>query len=119
VIEGEDVPCYETICGLYILFCCIFPFGAILFILFVWILFMIVFLCPPLAILISAGPFLKAKELEVYSTFENEAEQKKWHQIGWVRAFFLCSLFTIFGYFPGVFFAAYFIFLHFVRSISN
>jgi hypothetical protein len=95
--------------------CCFAPILLCIFVNLIIGAIFLVFYCPPLAILTSAMPCLRSRESEVYFFLEKEPEERAdpssqghvtlWHEIGWVRAFFLCCLLTCFGFFPGVFFA--------------
>jgi uncharacterized membrane protein YqaE (UPF0057 family) len=42
-----------------------------------------------------------------------------WHELGWVRAFALCCILTLFGWFPGVAFATYIACRHFIRFSTD
>jgi hypothetical protein len=82
---------------------------------------------PPLAVLNLALPCYKSEILEVFTFFEKDPEQRAdsfsgghvtvWYEIGWMRAFLLCCILTCFGFFPGVFFAAFVTGLYLWKSI--
>jgi uncharacterized membrane protein YqaE (UPF0057 family) len=42
-----------------------------------------------------------------------------WYELGWVRAFVLCCILTLFGWFPGVAFATYIACRHFIRFSTD
>jgi hypothetical protein len=59
---------------------------------------------------------LRANEYGVYKFLEKSSENRAdptsqghvtlWYEIGWIRAFLICCLLTLFGFLPGVLFAA-------------
>jgi uncharacterized membrane protein YqaE (UPF0057 family) len=81
--------------------------------------------CPPLAILTSVLPCLRSKDYGVFQFIEKKPRQTAdpsfqghlgvLHEIGWVRAFFICCVLTCFGFFPGVLFAASVSIYHLLR----
>jgi uncharacterized membrane protein YqaE (UPF0057 family) len=116
--------------------CCQLPFAIFsILVLFMFFTSLIIF-APPLAILVSALPFLKGLQYNVFDKFEpakadiydggskdyfNRKLGKKleWYEHGWVRAFFLCSLLTLLGWIPGVCFAAYIGIVHFRTFLAR
>jgi hypothetical protein len=114
--------------GCFTMFCLILPIGIWTLVFLASIALQLICYCPPLAILTSALPCLRAKDYGVYSFFEKAPQTRAdpsvqghvnvWHEIGWVRAFFLCCVLTCFGFFPGVIFAAFVAGFHLFRNWS-
>jgi hypothetical protein len=107
--------------------CCFAPIFIFIFVVLVSVGVCLVCYCPPLAILTSALPCLRSKDYGVFQFIEKKPLQTAdpsaqghvtvWHEIGWVRAFFLCCVLTCFGFFPGVFFAAFVAGYHLLRFL--
>jgi uncharacterized membrane protein YqaE (UPF0057 family) len=116
------------LCGTCILICWFFPVAFCLLVFLLSLALQLVFYCPPLAILTSAMPCMRARESHVYDFFEKQPQQRAdpsiqghvtvWHEIGWLRAFFLCCLLTCFGFFPGVIFAVSIAILHILKYMG-
>jgi uncharacterized membrane protein YqaE (UPF0057 family) len=105
--------------------CCFAPIFIFIFFALISLAVCLVCYCPPLAILTSALPCLRSKDYGVFQFIEKKPRQTAdpsfqghlgaWHEIGWVRAFFICCVLTCFGFFPGVLFAASVSIYHLLR----
>jgi hypothetical protein len=96
--------------GGVILFCFFLPALFCFFFIVVCVALLMIFYCPPLAILTLALPCMKSEEYKTFQLVEKPSAKvhwgSSWYEIGWVRAFIICCILTCCGFFPGVFFAA-------------
>eukprot|EP01080_Neovahlkampfia_damariscottae_P004794 gene4794-8380_t len=111
----------------FICCCCMTPIAISLFFFLVSIPINLVLFCPPLTVLLSALPCLRSDRYDVYEYFEskqNRADPSEqghvhfWHEKGYVRAFLICCLLTLFGFLPGVIFACIIAINHFIRYMN-
>jgi hypothetical protein len=117
----------------YLFYCHMLPQAMCYFFTLVFLSFSLIWLLPPVAILIQTLPFVRGEELEIFKIFENKIERAdpselghfepleifskfifffNTEQRGWVRCFLISCILCLFGWFPSVIFGHFMIFYH-------
>jgi hypothetical protein len=78
------------------------------------VLHFLICLLPPASIWFQTQEIFEAENLKIFDSFGRKTEPKKFLDKSWERAFLVCIILTLFGWFPGVLFATFMAYKHMI-----